>query len=265
MAKAKQTSSVGELILERPNKKIYKDGTNIIKVFNHELVSKSTVLFEALNQSYIEETKLNVPHVNGIYAVDGDWAISQNYIEGETLQQKIERDPSNKAKYIDTLVKLQLEVLSNHVPQLVKLKNKLNNKISFCGKEEAKVKLEATLRYDLHVALERMPNHDKLCHGDFVPSNIVCASDGKFYILDWAHACRGNASADAARTYLDFVLNGDEEGANLYLNTFAKKADIAKQYIQSWFSVVAATLLNSQNDPKKIEILKANINSTEGF
>lgn len=69
-----------------------------------------------------------------------------------------------------------------------------------------------------------MPNHKKLCHGDFDPKNIILRDDGEAFILDWSHATQGNASADAARTYLLFWLAGDIDGAESYLHLFCKRA-----------------------------------------
>ena len=86
-----------------------------------------------------------------------------------------------------------------------------------------------------------MPRHNKLCHGDFNPSNIIITPDGTSYILDWSHATQGNASADVARTYLLFWLSGDMEGANAYLDLFCKKSGTAKKYVQSWMPIVAAS------------------------
>jgi RIO-like serine/threonine protein kinase len=86
-----------------------------------------------------------------------------------------------------------------------------------------------------------MPKHNKVCHGDFNPSNIVITADGTPYILDWAHATQGNASADVARSYLLFCLSGDEVAAEIYLNLFCKKSDTAKQYVQKWMPIVAAS------------------------
>jgi RIO-like serine/threonine protein kinase len=82
-----------------------------------------------------------------------------------------------------------------------------------------------------------------VCHGDFNPSNIIIAKDGAPYILDWSHATQGNASADAARTYLLFKLDGNTEGADKYLDLFCKKTDTAKQYVQKWLPIVAASQL----------------------
>ena len=61
------------------------------------------------------------------------------------------------------------------------------------------------------------------------------------YILDWSHATQGNASADVARTYLLFWLNGDIDGAKKYLNLFCKKSDTARQYVERWLPIVAAS------------------------
>lgn len=82
---------------------------------------------------------------------------------------------------------------------------------------------EATLRYDLHNRLEGMKSHNKVLHGDFCPSNIIVTPDGEYYVIDWAHATQGNASEDAARTYLVFNLNGQKELAEKYLNLFCKR------------------------------------------
>ena len=86
-----------------------------------------------------------------------------------------------------------------------------------------------------------MPKHNKVCHGDFNPSNIIITEDGTAYILDWSHATQGNASADVARTYLLFRLQGDEALADQYLDLFCKKSDTAKQYVQQWLPIVAAS------------------------
>ena len=138
--------------------------------------------------------------------VEGNWAIVSEFIKGKTLQQLIDEDAEKKDEYIELLVDLQLQVHSKVCPLLNKLKDKMNRKISAS-------ELDATTRYDLHTRLEGMPKHNKVCHGDFNPSNIIIAEDGTAYILDWSHATQGNASADAARTYLLFWLNGDIEGA----------------------------------------------------
>ena len=95
-----------------------------------------------------------------------------------------------------------------------------------------------------------MPKHNKVCHGDFNPSNVIVGKNGKMTVVDWAHATQGNASADAAMTYLLFALK-DQETADLYLNMFCKKSDTARQYVQQWLPIVAASQLAKENELEK--------------
>ena len=231
------------VIAVRNNKTIYRDGDVCVKVFNDDY-SKADVLNEALNQARIEETGLNIPKVLEVTMIDGKWAIVSEYIKGKTLAQLMAEDEDKKSEYLDLLVDLQLEVQSKTSPLLNKLKDKMNRKI---GQSD----LEATTKYDLHTRLEGMPKHNKVCHGDFNPSNIIIAEDGTAYILDWSHATQGNASADAARTYLLFWLSGDINGAKEYLELFCKKSNTAMQYVQKWMPIVAASQSVKGNEKER--------------
>lgn len=235
------------LIFSREDKKIYRDGDKLIKLFD-ESYSKANILNEALNHARVEETDLNVPKIRSIEVVDGKWAIVLDYIEGETLQSLMKKHPSKQDEYLNLFVDLQRTVLSKKVPMLNKLKDKMNAKISAAD-------LDATTRYDLHTRLDSMPKHTNLCHGDFNPSNIIITGDGTPYVIDWSHATQGNASADVARSYLLFYLAGQEELANKYLKLYCKKSDTAMQYVQRWVPIVAASRL-VKAPKKEVEFLR---------
>lgn len=221
------------IIAVRAQKTVYRDGDLAIKVFN-ENFSKSDILNEALNQARVEETGLNVPKLIEVSKIDGKWAIISEFIEGKTLETLMKENPEKFDQYLNQFIDIQLEMHSKKAPKLNKLKDKMNSKISQSS-------LDATTRYDLHTRLASLPTHDKLCHGDFNPSNIIIKPDGTPYILDWSHATQGNASADAARTYLLFWLAGEADTASKYLNLFCLKSDTAKQYVQKWIPIVAAS------------------------
>lgn len=221
------------VIVVRPDKTLYREDDKTIKVFSEDY-SKSSVLNEALNHARVEETGLNIPKIIEVTKVDGKWAIVTEFIEGKTLDVLIKESPDKRAEYLELFVKLQLDCHSKRSPLLTKLKDKMHTKISAS-------ELDATTRYELHVRLDGMPKHDKVCHGDFNPSNIIIKSDGTPYILDWAHATQGNASADVARTYLLFCLTGDTVFADEYLNLFCKLSDTPKQYVLKWLPIVAAS------------------------
>lgn len=231
------------VIAVRKAKKVYRDGDKCIKVFDKDY-SKADVLNEALNQARIEETGLNIPKVLEVTTIDGKWAIVSEFIEGVTLAELMEKNPDKLDEYLNDLVDVQLEIQSKTCPLLNKLKDKMNRKIS-------EADLDATTRYELHSRLEGMPKHNKICHGDINPSNIIVTNDGKYYIIDWSHATQGNASADAARTYLLFCLKENEETAKKYLDIFCKKSDTAKQYVEKWLPIVAASQSVKGNEDER--------------
>lgn len=222
-----------KVIAVRTSKTVYRDGDKAIKVFD-EGYSKADVLNEALNQARVEETGLKIPRVLEVGMENGKWAIVSEYIEGKTLARLMEENPEKKDEYLELFVDIQMNIHAQKAPMLNRLKDKMMRKIR-------ETTLDATTRYDLLMRLESMPKHNKVCHGDFNPSNVIIASDGTPYIIDWSHATQGNASADVARTYLLFWLNGDIDGAEKYLDLFCKKSDTAKQYIQKWLPIVAAS------------------------
>lgn len=231
------------IIAKRSNKTIYRDGDRCVKVFAEDF-SKADVLNEALNQARVESTGLNIPAIREVTVVDGKWAIATDFIEGKTLSQLMKENPEKKAEYIELLVDIQMNIHTLKCPLLTKLKDKMHRKISSSS-------IDATVRYELHTRLEGMPKHNKLLHGDLCPSNIIITEEGSPYVIDWAHATQGNASADAARTYLTFKLSGDDEGAEIYLNTFCRKSDTAKQYVQKWMPIVAASQSVKGNESER--------------
>lgn len=142
------------------------------------------------------------------------------------------------------LADLQVAMHALRCPLLTKLKDKLDMKIS-------QSEFDATTRYDLHMRLDSMPNHKKVCHGDFNPSNIIINERDRAYIIDWAHASQGNGAADAARTYLLFWLNGDIEGAKQYLHAYCTRSNTARQYVQKWLPIVAAAQSVKGNEAER--------------
>ncbi len=236
-----------KLIFSREDKKIYRDGDKLIKVFDKNY-SKANILNEALNHARVEETDLNVPKIRSIGVFDGNWAIVLDYIEGETLQSLMTKHPEKQDEYLELFVDLQMTVLSKNVPMLNKLRDKMQGQISDAD-------LDATARYDLHTRLDSMHRHKHLCHGDFNPTNIIITADGTPYIIDWSHATQGNSSADVARSYLLFYLAGEEELANKYLKLYCKKSDTAIQYVQRWIPIVAAARL-SKSKPEEEQFLR---------
>lgn len=244
-----------QLISSSKTKSVYRDGDTAIKEFC-EGFPKAEVLSEALCNARVEEIQaLHVPKVLGVSLVDGKWSIIKEFVEGKTLQQLMDENPDQLEEYMDQMVELHLLVHSQDCPLLNKLKEKT---IRALKSEE---QLDENLRYELLTRLDGMPKHTKLCHGDFNPANIIVGDEGSWHILDWVHASQGNASADAARTYLLLSLK-DKKKARMYMDLFCEKTGTEKRYVEGWLPIVAAAQL-AYRRPEEKELLENWINVFE--
>jgi aminoglycoside phosphotransferase (APT) family kinase protein len=145
------------------------------------------------------------------------------------------------------MVDIQLDMHKYKEHRLWNHTDKMQGKISRSG-------LDETTRYELHTRLDSLPKHNKLCHGDFIPINIIITPDDKAYVLDWSRATQGNASADAARTYLRLMLAGENDHAEMYLRLFCEKSKTERQYVEKWMAIVAASQL-VKHKPEEREFL----------
>lgn len=232
-------------IAERKTKTVYKDSDKTIKLFV-ENYSKADILNEALNQARVEEgTTLNVPKLLEVTRIDGRWGLVSEHIEGTPLNKLMEEHPEKEEEYLNLFVDTQMKILSNSVPLLNRIKDKFRRKLSNA------VNIDENTRYELMQRLEGMKNHTKLCHGDFNPSNVIIKENGEVYVIDWSHVTQGNASADAARTFLLFSIEGKSELAEKYINLFSEKSGIIKANIQRWIPIVAATQMTKGKEEEQ--------------
>lgn len=233
-----------EVIFTRPHKTVYAAGDKIIKVFDNRY-TKAEVLNEARNEALVEEnTDLNVPALVEVSHTEEGWCLVRDKVEGKTLDELMKENPEKLETYMEMFVDLQLEVHSQKVAAIKRLRHKLMDQINSLKD------LSATVRYELATRLESLPRHSKLCHGDFNPSNVIVDKYGKLWIIDWAHAAQGNASADAAMTYLLFCLESKEK-AEMYMKLFCEKSDTARQYVNRWLPIVAAAQMTKKKEKER--------------
>jgi aminoglycoside phosphotransferase (APT) family kinase protein len=237
-----------EIIAKRPHKTVFRDGDLAVKVFD-ESFSKADILHEALNNACVEETGLPVPRLIEVGRTGGKWAITTEYIGGNTIGAMVKNFPDRADEYLEKFVDLQLEIHKKTSSKLTRQRDKFQKAISNSS-------LPYEVRYELHTLLDSLPLHEKLCHGDYVPSNVIVRFDGTLAVLDWAHATVGNASADAGNTYMRFCLDGQQEIGEKYLALFCQKTKIQRQYVNQWLPIVAAVQL-SKGNPEEKELLQS--------
>ena len=245
--------NLNEPIAERKTKTVYKDGDKTIKLFI-ENYSKAAILNEALIQSRVEEsTDLKISKLIEVTKIENRWALVTEFIEGTPLDVLMKEHPEKEEEYLEFFVNVQMEVLSKRVPLLNRTKDKYRRKITDA------TNIDDTTKYELLQRLEGMKNHNKLCHGDFIPSNIIIKESGDYAIIDWSHATVGNASGDVANTFLIFSMTGKTELAEKYVDLYCEKTGTDKKEIQRWIPIVAA-VRKTYNKPEEQEFLNNWIN-----
>ena len=214
-------------IAERKTKTVYKDGDKTIKLFV-ENYSKADILNEALNQARVEEgTDLNVPSLIAVTKINNRWALVSEHIEGTPLNKLMEEHPEKEDEYLNLFVDVQMNILNHKVPLLTTIKDKFRRKLN------SATNIEENTKYELLQRLEGIKE------------------DGTAWVIDWAHVTQGNASADAARTFLLFSIDGKSKLADKYLDVFCEKSGIAKSNVQRWIPIVAATQMTKGKEEEQ--------------
>lgn len=237
-----------KLISESSKVQVYECGDKCVKVFKEPDEPKSVVFYEALTYSRVEETGYaKIPELLETAKIDGKWAIISAFKKGKTLETLIREDPDRRDEYLALLVDLQIELNALHAPKLSRQKDYLKRSI------EGLDSIDDVKKYELLQRLSAFPERSALCHGEFLPENIIVGDNGIF-VVDWLKAKQGNQFADAARTYLGFCLKHKTESAEKYLGIYCDKVKANRNDIREWIPIVAAAQLKFKR-PEERELL----------
>ena len=122
---------MAEIIQKTDKRTIYREGKTLVKLFNSEYpksdVPERGAEYGARRRGVRTST---FPLCTRVTKVNGEWAIVLDFVDGKTLQQLMDENPDKMQQYLEEFVDLQVEVLSQKVPLLTKLKDKMHRKIS---------------------------------------------------------------------------------------------------------------------------------------
>lgn len=221
---------------------VYESDGMAVRVYK-DAKYKEKCLYAALTHARVETalgaSELQIPVLHEVSLIDGKWAISMDWIEGKTLGMLIDENPDKADLYVDKLVDIQCEIHKQYMPLLSKLKDKLARQIEALSKIG---EIDDIKKFELLTRLEAMPKHTKLCHNNFDPDCVILNDSGT-WVLNWGSSRQGNASADAAKTYLLLSLKRPAL-ADGYLDKYCLKTGTSKHYVQQWLPIVAAAQLD---------------------
>lgn len=254
-----------QLIGEGNTAEVYTWGeADILKLFRKEFPLEG-VEKEFRVSKEIEKLGLPTPKVGELIEYDGRNGIIYEKIKGASLLTQITKRPWVAGKYAKQLAKMHYEMHQCKAEGLASYKESLEWNILHT-KALSEDKKQAILQL-----LNKLPEGEALCHGDFHPGNVI-ESEKQFVILDWMTATCGNPSADVARTILlmrDAALPGNMPGAvkklinlmrnrmtNSYLKNYIKLSNMSLQEIEQWrLPIIAARLTEWIPESEKNSLL----------
>lgn len=225
---------VGALIASGRVADVHFYGKHAVKLY-HPPHGKAQSFIEAAILGILEDQELPVPRVHEAGRYGDRWGLVLDRVDGGTLGRLVQSDPAKGPAVLEELVRLQLLLHGTTEARLRSLKVRLAANIS------GTPLLAQADKDRLLDLLGRLPEGNRLCHGDFHPFNII--GDGaSAVIIDWLDATTGPPAADVCRSYLLLQL-GAPEVAEPYLDLYCARSGVPRSEILAWLPCVAAARL----------------------
>lgn len=112
--------------------------------------------------------------------------------------------------------------------------------------------------------LDRLPEADAVCHGDFHPDNVLLSDHGPF-IIDWMNGGRGHPLEDVARTSLLLQAGGLPSGISPFMRLVitASRRLIYSAYLKRYLQIHPAS--RSEIDSWQLPLLAARLFEVENY
>ena len=161
---------------------------------------------------------VRVPAVHGQTTVNGRPGLIMERIDGTDYLTVIGRQPWRVYSIGNLSGKVHARLHEARAPDsLPSLRERLRRNILSAPP------LPDDLRRFALDALDKLPDGDRLCHGDFHPGNILETREGPI-VIDWTNATSGDPDADYARTLLMIRIGDPPPGAPFFVRFGAKFA-----------------------------------------
>jgi uncharacterized protein (TIGR02172 family) len=173
-------------------------------------------------------------------------------MDGPNMVQCIQRSPLRISEYFRQLGGLHAELHRITAPTLPSQHQRVAWTL------EHSTFLPKRLKAVVYQLIEKLPDNDTICHGDFHPENILLTERGPV-IIDWEGCMHGSPAADVAatclwiRSALTFKqgLGGWMKRQigrlceRAYLAEYARLAPVRLEQLEAWIAVLAACRLRA--------------------
>lgn len=211
----------------------------VLKLF-YQGYPKESVEKEFCNAMSIRDMNFIKPKAYEIISCEERIGIIYDRVEGESLLDWVMKT-GDVQKCAVFMAKLHKEIFKNRSSNVPNYKEFLKFHIL----NEKSVNLDK--REEVLKMIDKLPDGDTLCHGDFHPGNILI-SDEKLIVIDFMNVCHGDFLYDVARTV--FLIQytpvpvevNDREVFIRFKKTLADlyliQMNVTREMIQDYLSVI---------------------------
>jgi uncharacterized protein (TIGR02172 family) len=150
---------------------------------------------EARRTRAVAATGLRIPAVIELVMLEARSGVVFERVEGTTMLEVVLAQPDQCGRIAEEMAKLHASMHACEASSLPLQREALQQKIRSAHLLTDEAKDRALM------ALDRLPDGQALCHGDFHPSNVLMTERGPV-IIDWVDATQGHPLADVTRTRL---------------------------------------------------------------
>jgi uncharacterized protein (TIGR02172 family) len=213
----------------------------VLKLFQRDY-PREAVKREFSNAKAISHMAFAKPRAYKLIFRKGQAGIVYDKVEGISLLDWVIRtyDIQGCGAY---MAELHKEMLKNTIRNVPNYKNFLERGI------KSAMSVHPDKQQEMLQMLDKLPDGDTFCHGDFHPGNIFL-SEGKATVIDFMNVCHGHFLYDVARTVflLEYTPVPAEAENREELLQFKKslaasylaQMGIARESIRDYLSVIAA-------------------------
>lgn len=241
----------GPLLGQGRTAEVYAWGEDrVLKLF-FESWSSDWIEQEARVARIVHEAGLAAPAIEGTIELEGRSGIIYERIDGPSMMENTAFHPWRLGRAARQLADLHLAMhglVERELPSGLELLTRLLREAP---------RLTDQARSWLLRHLERLPEENAICHGDFHPDNVLMSPRGPV-VIDWMSVTRGHPLADVAGTLLLFSIAEMPESLGLlrgpvgmiwramlapYLRHYFRSSPYTREQLENWIPVMAAAYL----------------------
>jgi aminoglycoside phosphotransferase (APT) family kinase protein len=233
---------------------LFEYGPDVCKVYSLQIGAsraRHLAIREARALKLVEAfDDVPAPRLLGLRLFKPGWGVVMTRIQGRDFGRILRDHPEAKSECMRQMARLHV-ALHRHLapPRLPSLEDWLTQEIWKAGEVDATFPANALLQ-----RLAKMPEGDRLCHGDFHFSNVM-GEPGNASIIDWPSAMRGHPAADVCQSWLLMQRPPGQQDAMAYVRAYASESGLTVKDILDWRAIVAGARL-ADNVPEEVTRLK---------